>query len=481
VSDDLDLRGIDQRHEPDPEFRSALRRRVAAIVADTDPSRSSTNLVELATIDYAGADGSASPEVRRARWMVRAAVGIAAAAAILVAIVVVSRDGRGPSTGRIIPSVPALPANGWVAFSAGEANLDDDVYLVRKGSSPRRIAGSDTDNVDQVCPAFSPDGTRILYGQATGNQRDGYRDPGLAISDVGADGSTSRTTTIALQGLTLPPCANWSPDGRWVAFGVETGDPSPIPDRRLVDQVWVVDTETGAIRRLTDLSVTDLEWAPSGTDLAIASNGISIYSVATDHLSRLGADGAQSISWAPDGSRIAFEKLRPGSTEVDDLWLINTDGTDERILAGNFIVLHGVGPVWSPDGSRIAYQRVCARRAEAAGVCREQHEVVLVTVDQHDPQRPVGTQVVISPPETSGPNGPVWWYPWSVTWSPDGTALLYVAWPSSTSEVTTEPRAILAVSVDGKTPPVVLSGDSVAVYSGFPWLTIQSWGRQPGQ
>ena len=76
--------------------------------------------------------------------------------------------------------------------------------------------------------------------------------------------------------------------------------------------------------------MTDLEWAPSGTDLAIASNGISIYSVATDHLSRLGADGAQSISWAPDGSRIAFEKLRPGSTEVDDLWLINADGPQKK-------------------------------------------------------------------------------------------------------------------------------------------------------
>ncbi len=475
MSDDLDLRGIDQLHEPDPEFRSALHRRVAAIVADTDPSRSSTDMDELATIDFAGADGSVSPEVRRARWMVRAAVGIAAAA-IPVAIVVVSRDGRGPSTGRIIPSVPAPPANGWVAFSAGEANLDNDVYLVRKGSPPRRIAGSDTDNVDQVCPAFSPDGSRILYGQATGNQSGGYQNAGLVINDVKADGSTSRTVTIALPGLTLPPCANWSPDGRWVAFGVETG--AQRPDPRFVDQVWLVDTETSDIRRLTDLAVTDLEWAPSGTELAIASNGISIYSVATDHLSRLGADGALSISWAPDGSQIAYERLRPGSTEVDDLWLINADGTDERILAANFIVSHGVGPVWSPDGTRIAYQRVCARRAEVAAICREEHEVVLVTVNEHDPQRPAGTQVVIAPPKTAGLGGPVWWYPWSVTWSPDGTALLYVAWPSSTSAVTS---AILAVPVDGKTTPVVLSSDPVAVYSGFPWLTIQSWGRQPGR
>ena len=33
--------------------------------------------------------------------------------------------------------------------------------------------------------------------------------------------------------------------------------------------------------------------------------------------------------------------------------------------------------------------------------------------------------------------------------------------------------------LDGETPPVVLSGDlGPDAYSGYPWLTIQSWGRQ---
>ncbi len=37
MSDDLDLRGIDQSHEPDPQFRAALHSRLAAIVTGTDP------------------------------------------------------------------------------------------------------------------------------------------------------------------------------------------------------------------------------------------------------------------------------------------------------------------------------------------------------------------------------------------------------------------------------------------------------------
>ena len=42
----------------------------------------------------------------------------------------------------------------------------------------------------------------------------------------------------------------------------------------------------------------------------------------------------------------------------------------------------------------------------------EQHEVVLLTVNEDDPLEPAGTQVVIPPPQTTGPLGqPIWWYP----------------------------------------------------------------------
>jgi hypothetical protein len=46
----LDLRGIDHRHEPDPQFRAALQRRVAAILSGTDPGPV-TEARDLATID----------------------------------------------------------------------------------------------------------------------------------------------------------------------------------------------------------------------------------------------------------------------------------------------------------------------------------------------------------------------------------------------------------------------------------------------
>ena len=85
------------------------------------------------------------------------------------------------------------------------------------------------------------------------------------IVPVGLDGTTGDPTVIALDGFhALPgfdphPCATWAPDGRWVAFAGG-------------GEVWVVDTQTGEIRRLPDLRPSDLEWRPGTDELAIAGD-----------------------------------------------------------------------------------------------------------------------------------------------------------------------------------------------------------------
>ena len=66
-----------------------------------------------------------------------------------------------------------------------------------------------------------------------------------------------------------------------------------------------------------------------------------------------------------------------------------------------------------------------------------------------------GNQTVIEPPETDGPNGPVRWYPFTVTWSPDGTTLLYTAW--SDGPGSTEQEGVLAVPADTPSDVTVLT------------------------
>ena len=81
MSDDLDLRGIDQRHEPDPRFLAALERRIEAVVAGTDPG-SLTETGDVATIDLEPTRPPSGPR-RRSRRVAHGVLAIAVAAAVV--------------------------------------------------------------------------------------------------------------------------------------------------------------------------------------------------------------------------------------------------------------------------------------------------------------------------------------------------------------------------------------------------------------
>jgi hypothetical protein len=116
MSDDLDrldLTGIDQRHEPDPEFRAALRDRVAAIVAGGGPSDRFTGTPGTTTFDV---EPSESP--RRGRVPLVLVVAAAAAATVAAIALIITRhdptepaDAPSPtnSVGRPPPSTAAQP------------------------------------------------------------------------------------------------------------------------------------------------------------------------------------------------------------------------------------------------------------------------------------------------------------------------------------------------------------------------------------
>ena len=55
-------------------------------------------------------------------------------------------------------------------------------------------------------------------------------------------------------------------------------------------------------------------------------------------------------SWSPDGSRIAYESLRGGSTEI---YVVNADGTGQTRLTNNNS--YDTSPAWSSDGSLVIF------------------------------------------------------------------------------------------------------------------------------
>ena len=354
------------------------------------------------------------------------------------------RSPDAPATATSTPSRTPTPTrapipkvvNGWVAFAAEPPGGESDIYLGREGRPALRVIGSDDDRASQACPAFSPDGKRLVAGQATGTDDSGWRDAGLVITDLTVNGKPSRTETIPLDGIAEQPCAIWSADGRWLAL--LAGTPDPV--RGLLPrygEVWVIELETNDIRRITGLGATDIEWAPHTDELFIASNGVQIYSTATGK-TRPVANTSEVVAFAvsPDGESLAAELDSNGDDDgPSQLALMAADGSDRRVLVADYDVNHGIGPVWSPDGHRVAFQRLCETFVDGSGKrrqCYEEHEIGVVAVSDQG-SVPFGTVSVIAPPRTTEDGVTSVWAPFCVSWSPDSRALLFVAWSADTS------------------------------------------------
>jgi Tol biopolymer transport system component len=98
-------------------------------------------------------------------------------------------------------------------------------------------------------------------------------------------------------------------------------------------------------------------WSPSG-DLRFVRSGpirTSVMSMKPGMPARatidLGRYAVESLSWSPDGSRIAFTARHAGSSPA--LFLLGSDGSGLRRLTSG--PLGAAEVTWSPDGSQIAY------------------------------------------------------------------------------------------------------------------------------
>jgi uncharacterized repeat protein (TIGR01451 family) len=180
--------------------------------------------------------------------------------------------------------------------------------------------------------AWSADGKQIAY-------RAGAPSFGLAV--LNQDGTGLRQL-VSGQGNQQPA---WSADDTKLAFTKTTGSNTDL---------MVVNADgTGATNLTSSFApgVSFPQWAPQNDQIAFFADDNTIELINPDGTgmqSILPSVDVREMSWAPDGTKIAYIK-GPATT----IWSVDRAGTNDHQLAGPFSQVNDLA--WSPDGTQIAF------------------------------------------------------------------------------------------------------------------------------
>ncbi len=269
-----------------------------------------------------------------------------------------------------------------------------------RGRNPKQLTTDASEAVVHVSPAWSPDGTRVVYCRVQNTRADievfdlatqttvrltddwfndldpvwspsgryvyfsSNRGGGLNLWRVAVDGSTPRAPEQVTTGAGDDLQPSISPDGSRLAF-VALG---------LNSDLWrlPLDPKSGKPTRAADaLIATTREdsraaWSPDGSTIAFNSDRLGdmnlwLHSLLDGSERRLttGAGGDYQANWSPDGQRIAFFSSRSGNL---DIWTVGLADSAMRQLTSDPGL--DVNPFFSPDGTMIAFQSDRGGRSE---------------------------------------------------------------------------------------------------------------------
>ena len=365
----------------------------------------------------------------------------------------------------------------WI--SDGTRLIFDDVTSVRlvtvDGTRLRQIVDANPGNqfAHAISPhaRFSPDGREIVYAsceyptEEDGVRGDAPRDPRadyhLEIATVGVDGTGAQRQTTNRYYDHLPV---WSPEGRRIAFLSSGNEYSRWrPDQLRVMLADATDAEPNVLARAVYVP-TPPQWAPDGTQLAVLGLGeevqlgdslaktMGVVIAAPDGSTpRTVAQTVSTVSWSPDGQRLALARLQGNAVQ---LVTIGPEGSDPKVirqltdrarLAASVDVQHSVYNVpllhvaWSPDGSHLLYS------------CDQQFCVVNLD----------GDVIGRTPEEFASERGRA-----AATWAPDGSRIAVRAARNPTAYGAV---VLYTMAPDGSDVQVLVRGGvaMVAAHSGY--------------
>lgn len=264
----------------------------------------------------------------------------------VVAVVVVGTLGWA-----VPPANATFPGlNGMVTWARTRAHQDQEIWG-RDLSTGRTVQITHNEQVDFE-PAWAPDGRHLAFTSCTG--------PDCDVHVANADG-TGQTNITNNEGQ-ADRWPSWSPDGRWIVYSSQNFDGT--------SSMSVIRFDGTGRRQLLDDTFSNEQpvWSPNGQWIAFASNrsGATFDLWRMDprggNLERLTpTDGIQegNPDWSPDGARLAFDACIsvtfpcPGFHPNYEIWTLAGNGALERLTNAPGIDWN---PAFSPDGSTIVFR-----------------------------------------------------------------------------------------------------------------------------
>lgn len=313
-----------------------------------------------------------------------------------------------PPAATTIPMTPAplgiapVGGHGKIAFASSDPINVSILVMEPDGGNLARLTNQTGYYYDF---AWSPDGTRIAFGDSTSGNSDVVVLRTDTLTAAGSQGAASKLINLTNSISANDYSPDWSPDGKRIVF---------VSDHSAMVKLYLAAADGSRLSVVTTGASFDTQpdWSPDGKRIVFTSqvNGVQhLYLVDPDgtRLTALTSGDGQENSprWSPDATQIAYLAV---PYAVGPLCVIRPDGSGQRCLTGS--ELNAEKPEWSPDGKRIVFKGISAQMGQ---------ELYVINADGSGLTRLTNDQGQDDEP----------------SWSPDGTQIVFTSGRDGNSEI----------------------------------------------